>query len=122
MPSITMPTFATWLRRAPPSILHPNETRLYCKIVTSHRYVRVLAISLPPYGVFQVLCKFLQTQGLNNDILLSSFAGVVVHAAVVYALVFHTPLGYMGAAWATTITLLALDAILFTIIIKKCAL
>lgn len=90
------------------------------KIVTSFRYVRVLAISLPPYAVFQVLCKFLQTQGLNNDILLSSFAGVIVHAAVVYVLVFQTPLGYIGAAWATTITLVALDAILFTIIIKKC--
>jgi Na+-driven multidrug efflux pump len=82
--------------------------------------VRVLAISLPPYGVFQVLCKFLQTQGLSNEILQSSFCGVVVHAVVSYALVFQTPLGYMGAAWATTITLVSLDAILVTIIIKKC--
>jgi Na+-driven multidrug efflux pump len=79
----------------------------------------VLAISLPPYGFFQVLCKFLQTQGLNNEILQASFGGVIVHAVVVYVLVFLTPLGYMGAAWATTITLLALDGILFTIIIKK---
>jgi Na+-driven multidrug efflux pump len=79
----------------------------------------VLATSLPLYGIFQVLCKFLQTQGLSNEILQASFGGVIVHVVVVYVLVFQTPLGYMGAAWATTITLLALDSILYFIIIKK---
>ena len=67
-------------------------------------YVRILIIGLWPGLVVDALRRFLQAQGLVWPMIAASAIVAVAHTGMVFGLVWHTSLGFEGAALAAALS------------------
>lgn len=58
--------------------------------------------SLPFHVVNALLCKILQGQNIIQPMVYAGLVGNVVHAALIYVLMFHTRVGYAGSSIASS--------------------
>ncbi|KAF4386628.1 hypothetical protein F8388_006583 [Cannabis sativa] len=68
-------------------------------------YTKFLIPSIFAYGYIQNMLRFLQTQSVVRPAVLLSAIPLVLHIGITYCLVHLTPLGFVGAPLATSITL-----------------
>ncbi|CAN0901478.1 Protein DETOXIFICATION 19 [Linum grandiflorum] len=68
-------------------------------------YVKYLIPGVFAYGFLQNILRFLQTQSVVMPLVLLSVLPACIHIALAYVLVYATPLGFIGAPLAASISL-----------------
>ncbi|CAN1770853.1 Protein DETOXIFICATION 19 [Linum perenne] len=68
-------------------------------------YMKYLIPGLFAYGFLQNIVRFLQTQSVVMPLVLLSGLPACIHVGVAYALVYCTPLGFIGAPLAASLSL-----------------
>ncbi|KAF6136453.1 hypothetical protein GIB67_035012 [Kingdonia uniflora] len=68
-------------------------------------YMKYLIPGLFAYGFLQCILRFLQTQTVIIPLVLCSVIPFVVHIGFTYAFVYHTGLGFKGAALSASVSL-----------------
>ena len=68
-------------------------------------YLKLLIPSVFAYGFIQNIQRYLQTQSVVGPLVLFSGLPLLAHLGLCYCLVHLTPLGYIGAPLACSITL-----------------
>ena len=96
-----------WLRQDP-EIAHLAAT-----------YLKVILIGMPAYSIFESLKRFLQVQCIFYAGTIILFFVAPINMVLTYVLVYHTPLGYIGAPLSVAISfwLMALAILMFIMFI-----
>ncbi|CAI0543535.1 unnamed protein product [Linum tenue] len=68
-------------------------------------YIKYLIPGVFAYGFLQNILRFLQTQSVVMPLVLFSMLPACIHIGLAYALVYLTPLGFIGAPLAAAISL-----------------
>lgn len=77
-------------------------------------YVKLLCVGVWGVNMFEVIKRWLASQGITQPPMYTALAGLVVQCSLLYLFVFALEMGLLGAALATSLTQLSLLVMLAT--------
>ncbi|KAI8340492.1 mate-domain-containing protein [Chlamydoabsidia padenii] len=98
---LSLPIACTWWFAQDIFVLLRQEPQV---ALLAGRFVRWMIPALPAFALFESLKKMLQAQGLFRAPTYVLFVGAPFNVLASYVLVWHTPLGFIGAPLAASLT------------------
>ncbi|CAO3591054.1 unnamed protein product [Absidia cylindrospora] len=112
--ALFLPIMALWWFAQDVFLLLRQEQQV---ALLAGRFVQWMILALPAFGLFESLKKMLQAQGLFRAPTYVLFVGAPFNVLASYFLVWHTPLGFIGAPIAAVLTYWLLVLLLVSYIV-----